>query len=388
MNSLEIAKNLISFPTISSESNLDLIKYVSNYFDSYGVRHSIIENQDHRKANIIATIGPEQLPGIVLSGHTDVVPIEKQNWKFDPFSPVVIDEKLYGRGAADMKGFIASVLACVPAMCKANLKRPIHIFLTSDEEVNCAGARTLINYVKETLMPIQLACIVGEPSEMCVINEHKNIRILKTTIKSLGGHSSVPSCRSNALLVASKLILYLDELAKKQKENASNNYLMNRYITVNTGILNAGSAVNIIPNNAELIWEYRTPAGLEKNNFFEQFLENCNILANNDSVTQDGEISIVNEELSSLPALDPANNAKLTKFMLDITGVLKPKRVSYCSEAGLYQKELEIPTIICGPGSIKQAHKENEYIELMQISKAESLIKKLVYTLCGDFSLY
>lgn len=375
---LNIAKKLISFPTISKDSNIELIYYVANYLESYDIAPIIQLNESKNKANLIATIGPSHISGLILSGHTDVVPTENQNWTGDPFSPWIDQGRLYGRGTADMKGFIAVVLGLVPLFCKSNMDAPLHIVLTYDEEIGCFGAHELIKLFQTQTIAKPLACLVGEPTEMQVMNAHKGIRLLHTIARGPTGHSSRPVGDDTSLTVISELILFLRELSKSYQKTPISSVDQKfewPYTTINMGRLRAGTAVNIIPAESELWWEYRTIPEENEHEVLNKFLHHCK-----DKNTE--SLSIRTEEFAYVPPLSPIGNKNLTNQVLRLNGHAESQYADFCTEAGIYQQFLGVPTILCGPGSIKQAHKENEYVELEQLSKAESLLTKLIKEIC------
>jgi len=375
---LNLAKKLISFPTISKDSNLELIYYVANYLESYNITPTIQLNKSENKANLIATIGPTHVPGLILSGHTDVVPTETQNWISNPFSPWIDGERLYGRGTADMKGFIAVVLSLIPLFYKSDMNAPLHIVLTYDEEIGCFGAYELIKHFQSNALAKPMACLVGEPTEMHVINAHKGIKLLRTTVRGPTGHSSRSVEEDSSLIVMSELILFLKELNilyKKKPIISASKKFEQPYTTINMGQLRAGTAANIIPAESELLWEYRIISEKNEQEVLDRFIHQCE-----DKNTK--SIFIKTDELAYVPPLCSSGNKSLTKQLLCLNGHMQSYHADYCTEAGIYQQFLGVPTILCGPGSIKQAHKENEYVELKQLLKANSLLIGLIKEIC------
>lgn len=380
--SLKLIKKLISFNSVSDKSNLDLIKYISDYLKTYKVGHIVQYNSNKSKANILATIGPIKNRGFIFAGHTDVVPVDDQIWNKNPFITWIKNNRLYGRGTSDMKSFIGIILALVPYMNQLCIQTPIHIFLTYDEEIGCHGAKQLIEKFKKIDLPDPLACIVGEPTEMQVVNGQKGVHLLKTIVLGESGHSSNPDIGSNALTIMSKIILFLDNLAEEFKEDKlSHNKNFNiPYNTINPAILKAGSAINIIPKKSELLWEYRFTQQPEKSTILDK-LESYSAKIQLEQNRLNKECSIKTEEIAFIPSLETASNHKLTKFMLEQTDTDNALHVNFGTEAGLYQNCIGVPTIICGPGSIEQAHKANEYIELSQILLAEIIFRKIITTI-------
>ena len=378
LETINLAKKLISFPTVSKDSNLELIYYISEYLENYNITPTIQLNERGDKANLIATIGPNHISGLILSGHTDVVPTENQNWIGNPFFPWVDKGRLYGRGAADMKGFIGVVLGLIPLFYQSKMDVPLHIVLTYDEEIGCFGAHELSKLFQIHGIVKPFACIVGEPTEMQVINAHKGIRLLRTIVKGPTGHSSRSIGEDTSLTVISELILFLKELGRSSKKtsiNSADQKFEWPYTTINMGHLRAGTAVNIIPAESELWWEYRTIPEENEHKVLNKFLDHCK-----DKNTE--SIFIKTEELAYVPPLSPIGNKNLTKQVLHLSGHAKSQYADFCTEAGIYQQHLKIPTILCGPGSIKQAHKENEYVEFEQLFKTELLLTKLIKEVC------
>ena len=375
---IHLAKKLISFPTISNNSNLELINYVVDYLTSHGINSTIQLNEVGNKANLIATIGPTHISGLILAGHTDVVPVENQNWSGDPFSPWINNGRLHGRGAADMKGFIAVVLSLVPLLIQSNMEIPLHIVLTYDEEIGCFGAYNLIKLFQSPTFPKPIACLVGEPTNMHIINAHKGMHLLRTLTKSCTGHSSKPLKEDTSLMVISELILFLKELNKFYEQapvSPSSEKFEYPYMTINMGRLISGTAINIIPAESELLWEYRTIPEVDDNELLHKFLNHC---ANKNI----GSISINTEQLASVPPLSPLGNEELTRNALRLNGEKEPQHADFCTEAGIYQQLLGVPTILCGPGHIEQAHKEDEYVEIEQLCNAEILLSKMIKEIC------
>jgi acetylornithine deacetylase len=375
---IDIAKKLISFPTISKNSNLELIHYVADYLNSHGVTSTIQLNEIGNKANLIATIGPNQKPGLILAGHTDVVPTENQNWSDDPFSPWINNDRLYGRGSADMKGFIAVVMSLVPLFNQSEMNAPFHIALTYDEEIGCFGAYDLIKIFQSSSFASPMACLVGEPTNMEIVNAHKGMGLLRTIARGPTGHSSKPIKGDTSLMVMSELVLFLKELAKFYKHlptNLSASKFEHPYTTINMGHLVAGTAVNIIPAESELLWEYRTIPELDEEEPLDKFLDHC---INNNF----GSISIKTEKIASIPPLSPVENEEFTSKVLHLSARAEPQNVDFCTEAGIYQQLLGVPTVLCGPGNIEQAHKEDEYVEIEQLYNAKTLLTKLINETC------
>lgn len=373
----DILAKLISFDTVSRHSNLALIDYIQDYLQSFGIESRLVPNAEKTKTNLYATVGPNTAGGIILSGHTDVVPVDGQDWHTDPFELVEKDNKYFGRGTCDMKGYLAICLAAVPAMQKANLKRPIHFCFSYDEEIGCIGAVDLVNEIVENLPPVS-AVFVGEPTSMQVANLHKSVNSMVTKITGVEAHSSKLNLGVSANLAAAKLINFLsDELdhyqANPQLDLTS---LEPNYSTLNVGTLHGGNASNIIPKYCEFSVDLRTvpqddPAVCiasykEFSGQVEQQMQAKNPIC---------KIDIIDR--AAAPGLAPEIDGEAEKLALAWSANEKAIAVAYGTEAGLFQKA-GYSTIVCGPGSIDQAHRPNEFIEIEQVEKCALFIEKLI----------
>ncbi|WP_440683466.1 acetylornithine deacetylase [Cysteiniphilum halobium] len=382
---------LISYPTVSRDSNIELIKFLEKEFSHYGANCYVQYNKEKNKANLVAAFGPETEPGIVLAGHSDVVPTEGQDWSHDPFEAYVKDNRLYGRGACDMKGFIAAILTCLSKISETKLSRPLYILITYDEEVGCGGAKQLMADVKSFIPTKPLACIVGEPTLLKIVDAHKGMKLFKTVCEGKPAHSSLPEQGSSAAFTASRLMMFLEDFMKTQRINhkTSNATLgfSSPYTTINVGKVTGGSAVNIIPERCELIWECRYISNTDARQLTHSFENFCNKLETNcthESFIKNTKINT--EEYSMIPSLTPSEGSALPsdldRLLRRITNSSN-EQVNYCTEAGIYQAAFSCPTVICGPGSIEQAHKADEFVDLDQLDKAMMLIHSLI-TYCTE----
>lgn len=373
----EILTQLIGFDTVSRHSNLALIDYVQDYLKSFGIESRLVPNADKTKTNLYATVGPNTAGGIILSGHTDVVPVDGQDWHTDPFELVEKDNKYYGRGSCDMKGYLAVCLAAVPAMLAADLKSPIHFCFSYDEEIGCIGAVDLVNEIVDNLPPVS-AVFVGEPTSMQVANLHKSVNSMVTKITGVEAHSSKLNLGVSANMAAAKLINFLSDELETFRENPQEDLtsLEPNYSTLNVGVLNGGNASNIIPKFCEFSVDLRTvpkddPAKCihsyrEFSRSVEQQMQSQNPIC---------KIDIIDR--AAAPGLAPEENGEAEKLALDWSENKEAIAVAYGTEAGLFQKA-GYSTIVCGPGSIDQAHRPNEFIEISQIEKCEQFIEKLI----------
>ncbi len=375
---LEILDRLIGFDTTSALSNLPLIDYVRDYLRSHGIDAHVDASPDGSKANLVATVGPGIPGGVMLSGHTDVVPVANQQWARPPFQLSRAGDRLYGRGTADMKAFIAAALALVPALKSARLRVPIHLVLSYDEEIGCFGAHRLVDYIGQSL-PRPAFAVVGEPSGMQVANQHKGNYGFETIVRGREAHSSRPDLGANTIFGASELIARLGQMASDFKRVApapAASAFQPPYSTVNVGQISGGTAVNIIPNECRFRWEVRPVPGDDPRRVRAQFDDFAvrELLPRLQATAP--EASIETQSLFVLPPLVRDIRSAAEQIVLRSSGRDRAHAVAFASEAGIFQ-QAGIPTVICGPGSIEQAHKPDEFIELAQISDCLAFLGRL-----------
>ena len=379
---LQILSDLIGFPTVSADSNLALIDYAADYLGKLGASVKTFRDPGGTKANLFATIGPEVDGGIVLSGHSDVVPVTDQAWSSDPFDMRTADGRVYGRGTCDMKGFIAAALAMAPHYAAAELKRPVHFAFTYDEEVGCLGARALVNDL--AALPYKPAvCIIGEPTEMRIIEGHKGCCEYTVTFSGLEGHGSQPDLGVNAVEYAVRYVTRLMELRETLKGRAPERSRFDPpWTTVQVGRLSGGVAHNVIPGLAQLDWEMR-PVQNGDADFVKREIAayvNDDLLPAMRAVSKDANIST--EIIGEVDGLEPVPESEALRIVAELTGANGADLVAFGTEAGLFQK-LGISTVVCGPGSIEQAHKPDEFIALDQIDQCLVMLDKLTGKLTG-----
>ena len=380
--SFEMIERLVAFDTTSHTSNLELIEFVSTYLSSYGVESQRTYNDSRKKANLFATIGPGIEGGVVLSGHTDVVPVDGQSWDSDPFSVTINNDKLFGRGTADMKSFPAIFLAMLPQFLEANLRRPVHLALSYDEEVGCLGAPTLIALLRK-LSILPNAVVIGEPTEMKLINRHKGVFRFRTNVTGLEAHSAYPDHGVNAIFHAADIIHFLHGLSKELREQRET--LVNfdpPYHTIQVGLLNGGTAPNIIPLQCVFDWEVRLMPEGDINSLVLHPLKKHIAKEILPQMKKTSAIAnITTELLAQVPGLAPTQSPTVENLGRELSGTNSPAgSISFGTEAGLFQ-DAGFTTFICGPGSILQAHKPNEYIEIQQILDCEMFMRRLINTL-------
>jgi acetylornithine deacetylase len=375
--SKEMLQKLVGFDTVSSKSNLELIHWVQNYLKDYGIDSTLIHDAQKNKANLHAIIGPADKRGIVLSGHTDVVPVEGQAWDSDPFTLREHDGLLHGRGTCDMKGFIAAALSKVPDMVKKPLAAPIHFALSYDEEVGCLGARDIAKHLEHLPVKPKL-CIVGEPTSMKAITGHKGICDFDCTVHGKECHSSLAPYSVNAVEYAAELITYIKSVARRmQTEGPFNKQFNPPFTTLHTGIMKGGTAVNIVPNRAEFSFEIRNIPEVNSEDLLEEIRQYAFKTLEPRMKDIDPQCGFELKKWAEAPAFDISNNDPAVEFVLSLSGSNATEKVSFATEAGLFQN-IGIPTVVCGPGSIAQAHKPNEFVAIEQMTKCENFMDRLM----------
>ncbi|GER05836.1 acetylornithine deacetylase [Iodidimonas muriae] len=373
---LEIIKHLISFPTISHNSNMDLIAYVRELLAEHGITAQLFENPEGTKANLLASFGPRDTPGLLISGHTDVVPVLGQAWSRDPFEATIHEGRLFGRGACDMKGFIGLALALIPRLAKADLKVPVHLALSYDEEVGCAGVRSLVDHLAHLPVKPRFA-LVGEPTSMKIVTAHKGICVQRITITGKAAHSSLPDEGANALFAAGDLLGFLSKMATDLREIRDERFEP-AFTSINIGQVSGGNAVNIIADHAVIDWEFRPIPEADPDALLAKIKDYAQsvVLPKLRATAPQSDIRF--ETIAQAPALDAAGSEDAEAVMRKLTGANESHAVSFTTEAGLFQKISGIPAIVCGPGSIEQAHKPDEYVSLDQLGRAQRLLSALI----------
>ena len=375
-NSLKILSDLIAFKTISGENNNSLINYCNEIFNKLGATSFKTYDDEKKRVNLFATLkakNSSKKKPIIFSGHTDVVPVSK-DWNTDPFVATIKDEKVFGRGACDMKGFIACTLAYAPIFSKTNLDRDIHFSFTFDEETACQGAPLLINELKKKNMDSGI-CIVGEPTSMKIIDAHKGCYEYTTYFKGLAGHGSAPDKGINAVEYAVKYISKLIELREILKTKVPKNSIFDPpYTTIQIGGISGGIARNVIADKCQVDWEMRPVIKVDGefvNNEMDKYV-NTKLLP---EMTKVFPKSLIKKEIiGEIIGFNRLEKSEACEFISSLTGDNSREVVSFGTEAGLFQ-EIGISTVVCGPGSIEQAHKTDEFVTLDQIKKCLVLLE-------------
>jgi acetylornithine deacetylase len=377
LSSREILQKLVGFDTVSAKSNLELITWVRDYLNGYGIDSELIYDAAKNKANLHAILGPQDKPGVVLSGHTDVVPVEGQAWDSDPFTLREHDGLLHGRGTCDMKGFIAVALSRVPFIVKRPLATPIHFAFSYDEELGCLGAHDIVKHLAKLKVMPKL-CIVGEPTSMKAITGHKGICDFRCTVHGKEAHSSLAPYAVNAVENAAELVAYIKTVAKRMaSEGPYNKQFDPPFTTVHTGIMKGGTALNIVPNTCEFAFEIRNIPEVDPAKLAEEIRQYAFKTLEPRMKDIDPKSGFEFRLGASVHAFDIANDDPAVELVLSLSGANGTEKVSFATEAGLFQRG-GIPTVVCGPGSIAQAHKPNEFVAIDQITKCEHFLDRLI----------
>ena len=371
-----ILAELIAFPTVSADSNVELITYAAEQLGRCGASMTISRDESGSKANLFATIGPEGDGGIVLSGHTDVVPAEPEEWTGDPFAMRSSDGLLYGRGSCDMKGFIAAALATAPLFASKDLKRPVHYAFTYDEEVGCLGARQLVGELREAgLRPA--TAIIGEPTSMRIIEGHKGCFEYTTEFRGLEGHGSVPEAGVNAVEYAVRYITRLMELGEELKRNIRPNSRFDPpWTTLQVGRIEGGAARNVIAGACSVEWEMRPVHTDDADLVREKLRHYCSEVLLPQMRAVYPESAIDTHVIGEVDGLLPADDNEAREIIAELTGNNECEVVSFGTEAGLFQK-YGMSVVVCGPGSIEQAHKPDEFVAVEQLEACLEMLNGL-----------
>jgi acetylornithine deacetylase len=379
-SSRDLLKTLVAFDTTSRESNLQLIEFVRDYLTRFDVPCELIYNEQRSKANLFATLGPADRPGIVLSGHTDVVPVDGQPWTVAPFELSERDGKLYGRGTADMKGYIACVLALVPALVTANLRRPVHIALSYDEEVGCLGVRSLLKALEQR--PIKpMLCIIGEPTELKPVLGHKGKLAMRCDIHGQACHSAYAPQGVNAIEYAAELIGELGRIGHRLKAPKHHDARFDPpFSTVQTGVIAGGKALNIVPADCRFDFEIRALPSHDPSEVAQALKTYAEqqVLPRMRAVSEQSEIRF--SELSAYPGLATEAHSEAAELIAGFSGSRAFGTVAFGTEGGLFDAA-GIPTVVCGPGSMDQGHKPDEFVSLEQLNGCDEMLQRMLLSI-------
>lgn len=378
MTTIQILEKLVSFDVLGGQSNLSIINWINDYLQQFGLKTTLVPNSDNSKANIHCQIGTNTDGGVILSGHTDVVPVAGQNWETNPFE--LVDKgngKLYGRGSCDMKGFVASCLALVPKLVKAELKRPIYLAFSYDEEVGCIGAPSLAKSIKETYTEKPMYAIIGEPSEMETIIAHKGQNILDIYVNGKAGHSSTIMSGVSAIHVATELIQHLQKMMMIYANTIVDNRFSSPSSTLHIGEIEGGIAPNVIADKVRFSLDVR----FIPKQTYEEIIDEISdyfksIEKKYQQVFSDFKIEM-KERHPYVKGLNTDKDSSIVSFVQQLTRKNSIHTANYGTEAGIFQSE-GFESIICGPGSINQAHQANEFIEKSELIACDKMLERLV----------
>lgn len=383
---VDILTQLIGFDTTSRLPNKALIDYVSDLLGSFGIATTIIPNNDHSKANLYCTIGPTDRGGVMLSGHTDVVPVDGQDWTVPAFELTHSNQRVYGRGTTDMKGFVACAIRAAIVASQKQLTTPLHLGFSFDEEIGCVGVRSLLNTLNQA--PVKPAmCIVGEPTSLKVATKHKGKSSIIARCIGKEGHSALAPNAFNAIHLASDLVTVLrqKQLEIKQQYSGEDDLAEVPYTTVHVGRIIADQALNIVPNLCTVNFEIRHTAQddpLEILNDIKTAADKIVAEAKSNADTSASEATnaaaIEFDVWNAYPGLDTPVKEPVVEFVKSLVGANDTSYVAFGTEGGLFSTETGIPTVVCGPGSMEQGHKPDEFIELAQLEQCENMLDKLV----------
>jgi acetylornithine deacetylase len=382
LSTLEMLERLVAFDTTSRNSNLTLIDFVRSYLDSHGIASRLTFNPERTKANLYATIGPRDRAGVILSGHVDTVPVDGQAWSSDPFTLRRANGNLHGRGTTDMKGFVASFLAMAPEFAAAPLNKPIHLCISYDEEVGLHGARVMIADIVAN-GPLPEACIVGEPSGMKPVLAHKGKLALVGTVRGVPGHSSDPARGANALEAAAECIAWLKAEARRFRDKGPYDRRFDPpHTSVHTGVFHSGVVLNMIPELAEFVMEWRYLPGTDIDAEYARLRAYVAASIEPELQGVDPAAGFTWREYSRMPGMHLAEEQPLATLVKQLAGTNQAGAVSYGTEGGLFERA-GIPTLVCGPGHIEQAHRPDEFIALSELLACERFLRALKERLSG-----
>ena len=373
---LAMIERLIAFPTVSRDSNLGMIEWIRDYLAGLGVTSRLTYDAAGKKANLFATLGEGSKPGLILSGHTDVVPVDGQAWDTDPFKATIKNGLLYGRGSCDMKSYIATALALAPRFLAAKMDAPLHLAFSYDEEVGCIGVKSLIADLQD--MNLKTAgCIVGEPTSMQPVIAHKGTHRFRCCVTGREAHSSYTNLGVNAIEYAARIIVYIRQMADRFAQLETRDYGFTvPYTTMQTGLIRGGLASNIVPKECIFEFEARTMPGTEATHLLEE-VESFAARLLPEMLLVEPNAKIAFERLASAPGLSTKEHEAIVQLAISLSRNKATGAVSYGTEAGLFQGA-GIPTVVCGPGSIEQAHRPNEFVPLEQVAQCEAFLLRLL----------
>jgi len=371
--SITLLDRLIGFPTVSHQSNMDMIDFMRDTLAASGIASQIIKDDTGLKANLYATVGPQDLPGVMLSGHTDVVPVAGQAWNRDPFKMSEADNLLYGRGTTDMKGFIACALSAAIRASDMDLKTPLHLAFSYDEEIGCVGVRRLIDVLENAPVRPKF-CLIGEPTLMQVATAHKGKVASRAICRGVECHSAMAPTGVNAIHLAADLMGEIRKIQTEiEKSGARDGDYDVPYTTLHAGIIRGGEALNIVPNLCTLDFEIRNLAADDPEALMDQIVAHARRIAES---YQGAAIEF--EDIHRYPGLDTPPDSDVVSFVKSLTGANSTTKLSFGTEGGLFDQKLGVPTVVCGPGSMAQGHKPDEFIATSEMANCDRMLDALL----------
>jgi acetylornithine deacetylase len=376
LRSRAMLARLIGFATVSRDSNLELIEFVRDYLHELGVECELIYNAERTKANLLATVGPRVAGGIVLSGHTDVVPVDGQAWTVEPFCLSEANGKLYGRGAADMKGYLASVLAAVPMFLQSPLKRPVHLAFSYDEEVGCLGVRGLLEVLPQRI-PAPALCLIGEPTELKPVLGHKGKLAMRCHVRGAACHSAYAPYGVNAIEQAARLIGRLGDIgATLARPSLHDKRFDPAFSTVQVGVIQGGTALNIVPADCRFDFEIRALPDFAPQVVVDELQDYAEQMLLPAMQAVDTDTGIRFEKISAYPGLATPADSAAARLIAQLCGSDEFSTVAFGTEGGLFD-QAGIPSVVCGPGSMDQGHKPDEFVSVVQMAACDRLMDRL-----------
>ena len=379
----EIFERLIAFPTVSRDGNIELIRYIADYLSGAGIEAELYPHQDGDRASLFATVGPHKRGGVVLSGHTDVVPVDGQAWTSDPFRLTRREDRLFARGAADMKGFVACAIEALVAAKDEDLARPLHVAFSYDEEIGCVGVRPMLAELSAAGIRPEWV-LIGEPTSMQVATGHKGKTGIRATCRGHAAHSALAPSGLNAIHLASDMLTGIRELqAEIERTGRRDEDYDVPYTTLHAGVIKGGTALNIVPDNCEMLFEIRNIAGDDPKSIMDQFFDRAEAIVSK-SKSQFPEAEIRLDIFNEYPGLGTDEAGAVAERALSLSGQSNRIKVAFGTEGGLFQEVLGTTAIVCGPGSMDQGHKPDEFVTVRQMEECRSMLLRVTDTLKED----
>ncbi|CAN7420826.1 acetylornithine deacetylase [Rhizobium sp. LjRoot254] len=379
----EIFDRLIAFPTVSRDGNIELIRYIADFLSGAGIEAELYPHRDGDRASLFATVGPHKSGGVVLSGHTDVVPVEGQAWTSDPFRLTRREDRLFARGAADMKGFVACAIEALVAAKDEDLARPLHVAFSYDEEIGCVGVRPMLAELAAAGIRPEWV-LIGEPTSMQVATGHKGKTGIRATCKGHAAHSALAPTGLNAIHLASDLLTGIREMqAEIERTGRRDDDYDVPYTTLHAGVIKGGTALNIVPDNCEMLFEIRNIAGDDPKSIMDQFFDRAEVIVSK-SKSRFPEAEIRLEIFNEYPGLGTDEAGAVAERAITLSGQSNRIKVAFGTEGGLFQEVLGTTAIVCGPGSMDQGHKPDEFVSVQQMEECRSMLLRVTDTLRAD----